>query len=175
MNSIRDLVIYIIIGLALILAAGIYYWASRNGKLSPKAAENEVMISLSTGSRTDYRVGESFSLEVFLTVGQDEAKEIKLKYLNYDSQILKVQNITIIDLDGFAVTAQSAHNGQIEIDENTNTSPFTGSGKIAIINFQALRSGTANFTFNLDPNGTEKSAIISQITGKNILQLFPTN
>lgn len=117
-------------------------------------------------SNVNVNSGESFTLELNVDPGSDEIRSVDI-YLSYDKDYLQVEAIN--EGDYFpTVTSDTSTAGQVYIagmvDDPAVTK--TGTGKVATVNFKAIKNGSTTITLNC-----ERSKIIkADIDATNILE-----
>ncbi|MBI2063536.1 MAG: hypothetical protein HYT65_00895 [Candidatus Yanofskybacteria bacterium] len=119
-------------------------------------------------SVADIIVGGTFSVNILLDTEGAEIHGVDVNALNYDPAILEVQDANGI-ISGVqispgtlmpVVTYNDVSGGRIVFSQVTNDGlTFNGQGVLVSINFTALKTGTANVTFDFTPGSTIDSNV----------------
>lgn len=177
---------YSLIVLIVIASIGVFIWGMLSGKIKPFAAAGEAALYLPAG--VSYELGQTFSAPINVDTSGVEVSDIAVRFLHYNSSILEV-----IDSDPGGAGIQIAGDslGGLQTVENSvdpvvgtvtyetktpdaSAVGFTGSARVALINFRAIQTGRADFSFDFTAGQTGDSDVIAKDTGNDILVSAPT-
>ncbi len=170
-------IIYSLIALVICVGIAIFFWAIASGKITPFAAPGEAALSLQSDSST-YNPGVSFTVYVNLDTGGSEVSEVGIRSLSFDPAVLDVidqdQN-----LDGVQITPGLL--GSLNPTENSvdtlsgkityvaQGTSFSGSGRVATVNFTAKAAGSSTLTFDFSAGTIGDTDVIAASGGNDIL------
>ena len=153
-------IVQIIIGLLCIL----YSTLSVKAQLVPRAT-----LSLNPATGT-FTVGEIFDVDILLDTGGYAIAGVDIHFLNYDPNILEVQDAdpatpgiqitpgTLMSSNQLNEVNSSA--GTIDFGQITSGgSTFTGSGVLATVTFEVISVGTTDLVFDFTPGNTRDSNV----------------
>ncbi len=112
-------------------------------------------------------VGETFNVSVILDTGGQAVSSVAA-VINYDPLLVSPVIIPGTDL---VMTKSTVASGLITLGTGTLTPNYTGSTTLAIINFKALKAGTAQATIIFTGAATGSSVVTGANGTTNILSL----
>jgi len=171
----------IIISVAILLAVGVYFYLVQAKIIGPRIAAGEATLSISPSSGV-YDTGSTFAVDILLDTAGQEIDGVDIFYLNYNPAFLEV-----IDADS-SIPGKQITNGDVfdiyvgnSVDEDEGKisisgivspggTPFSGSGTVATINFQALsQRAETDLTFDYVADATTDCNVAEHETGNDIL------
>jgi hypothetical protein len=133
------------------------------GVFFPFLAEAQVSSLSLSQSKTDYVVGEVFTLEVIVDTDAQDVNAVGA-YLHYPVEFLEVLSVNTSSSLMEFIAEETYGEGEIKISGGTRTPGFNGIHEVAIIEFRAVGAGLANVSFAAD------SAVVTDRGNVNLFQ-----
>ncbi len=157
--------LFVLLFLLFTLLFSVYLTGQRVEMRKRAATIPSLYLSPASGS-----VSGTFTIDVQVDTAGAEVSGVDV-ILSYEPSQLEAQEIQDGDFSSYPAKEINQVNGKIRISAiAAATSPFSGTGKVAMIVFKALQaSGTASLNFDFTPGATTDCNLVEYQTVKEIL------